>query len=220
MKKLTLINIITLACLLPSLSLALTLQEGDLLFIQEDCGDYCTAIEQSTQDYSTENITHVGMLIKDKQNHLDKVIEATSQGVVITPLDTFYQKSKSLDQEPHIYVGRLDAQFQSLIPQAVATAKQQLNKPYNSTFTDESTRSFYCSQLIEYSFYEANHQRPVFKKIAMHFDDPTTHKVSDYWRNYFHQLGINPPENQPGSNPYALAHDSAIAWLKPISLAS
>ena len=177
---------------------AFTLRPGDLLFSQELCGRFCNAIELSTPTTSDVRINHVAVALNDHQ-----VIEAVQSGVTPTPLTNFIQRSQTSHHQT-IWVKRLIAPYEPLISSAVHFAYAQIGKPYNASFTDDTDKSFYCSQLITRSFYHANHDRTVFQPIPMDCNNLQTHQPITTWQKYFKQRHEAVPQGVLGSNPMQL----------------
>ncbi len=176
-----------------------SLQEGDLLFQDSDCGPFCDAIEKVTEGYQGANLSHVGMVICEEDNIL-KVIEATTDGVVITTIDTFLNRSFDTNGNSKVIVGRVKEEYKSLIPRAVKHAKTLLGKSYDHIF-DVNNDTYYCSELVHDAYKEANGGRAIFKLYPMTFVDPDTRKTFGIWTDYYKDLNQEIPEGQPGLNP-------------------
>ena len=194
-------------------SVTSTLQPGDLLFIEDNCGLMCDAIAHATAESPRRHLTHVAMVINDPSWS----IEATQHGVSLTPVIDLISRAHQLQPDSQVWVARVLPQFQPLIPAALAYAQQQVGKPYNADFRFNSEQQFYCSQLITQSFRYANHQQPLFKIIDMNFNDPNTHQPIAFWQQYFDKLHETIPQGKPGSNPNALFHDLALTIVQRIS---
>jgi len=175
-----------------------TLQEGDLLFQDSDCGPFCTAIEKVTFGYKGSKFSHIGLLVKEK-NKL-KVLEAISVGVVLTPIDTFINRSFDKDKNPKVVVGRLKNPQQKLIPKAINFIRKQMKKPYDDVFVIDNDK-YYCSELIYDGFKFANKGNPIFELQPMTFVDPDTKKTFPIWEDYYKDLKVSIPEGEPGLNP-------------------
>ena len=187
---------------------AFTLEPGDLLFSEEPCGDFCDAIEQSTQTLPGIHINHVAIALNDHE-----VIEAIQSGVVLTPLTDFIQRSQQPHHQAIISVKRITAPYKTLIPSAVHFAYAQIGKPYNANFTDNTDNSFYCSQLIIRSFYHANHDQTVFQRIPMNFKNLQTHQPITAWQRYFNQRHEAVPQGVLGSNPIQLFENPKLTLV-------
>ena len=175
-----------------------SLQEGDLLFQDSDCGPFCTAIEKVTFGYKGSKFSHIGLLVKEKEEL--KVLEAISAGVMLTPIDSFLNRSFDADKNPKVVVGRLQASQQKLIPKAIQFIRKQMTKPYDDVF-DVTNDKYYCSELIYDGFKYANNGTPIFELQPMTFVDPETNKIFPIWQDYFDKLEVDIPEGEPGLNP-------------------
>ena len=152
------------------------LENGDLIFAKDD-SDIGQAIQASTGNYS-----HVAIFLDGQVYH------ATVEGGVIaqSPED-FFEDGKVYDlyRYPKIDIQKVKKR-----------ADQHLGAPYNFSFYPDSD-AFYCSQYIADIL-------PIFETIPMKFGDDTQ-EISDFWREYYRELGLPVPLNQPGTNPSQLA---------------
>ena len=183
------------------------LKLGDLLFQDTNCGEFCDSINSATTGYHKAMISHVAMVVN---LHPEMIIEANTHGVSISKLNQFLQTSLDNESNPRVMVGRLTKLYQPLIPSAIQYAMQQVNKPYNQTFIANNESSFYCSELIERSFYFANHNHPVFQQVPMNFKDNKTQQISPIWLDYFSQLNESTPQGKLGTNPGFMSQESII----------
>jgi hypothetical protein len=175
------------------------LQPGDLLFQDSDLGPLCDAIEKVTTGFQGANFSHIGIVAKDDSGNL-VVIEAVSNGVVNTPLQTFLGRSFDARGRPKVVVGRLKMPYRHLIPSALKEALTLKGKPYDKVFAIDN-EAYYCSELIYEVFLRANDNKPVFVLQPMTFKDPDTGEMLAAWEDYFSKLGVSIPEGQPGINP-------------------
>ena len=182
-------------------------QEGDLLFQDSDCGPFCTSIEKVTFGYKGSKFSHVGLLMKDKEGL--KVMEAITKGVVLTPIDSFLNRSFDRDKNPKVVVGRLKPRNQVLIPRAIDFVHRQMNKAYDEVF-DYTNDKYYCSELIYDAFKSANNNIPIFKMQPMTFKDPETNQIFPIWKDYFAKLGHPIPEGELGLNPGGMSTSKFI----------
>lgn len=189
-------------------------QEGDILFQDGDCGDFCEAIRKVTDGYEGHDFSHNGILAKEDDKWF--VLEAVSAGVKLTPLDTFLFRHVNEMGQPKVHVGRLAPNYQKLIPQALEYGKTLLGKPYDQTF-DLDNDAYYCSELIHLSFQKANNDQPVFQLHPMTFIDPDTGETFEVWATYFEKMGIPIPEGAPGLNPGGMTLDPAITMVYAFS---
>ena len=152
------------------------LENGDLIFVK-DLSDMGQAIQASTGNYS-----HVAIFLDGFIYH------ATVEGGVLaqSPEDFFeVEKVCDLYRYPKIDHKEVKKQAESL-----------LGSPYNSSFYPDGD-GFYCSQFIAEIL-------PIFETIPMKFGNDTQ-EISDFWGEYYRELGLAVPLNQPGTNPSQLA---------------
>ena len=185
-----------------------TLQPGDLLFQDLDCGPLCDAIESVTTGYQGANLSHVGIVDEDASGNL-VVIEAVSNGVKDTPLQTFLERSFDANRRPKVIVGRLGQQYRHLIPSALKEARALKARPYDKVFTINNG-DYYCSELIYEIFLRANDNNPVFTLQPMTFKAPDTGETLGTWKKYFDKLGVPVPEGQLGINPGGISHSPVL----------
>ena len=152
------------------------LESGDLIFIK-DLSDMGQAIQESTGNYS-----HVAIFLDDSIYH------ATVEGGVFaqSPED-FFEDGKIYDLYRYPKIDHKEIKKQ---------AEGLLGSPYNASFYPDGD-GFYCSQFIVELL-------PTFETIPMKFGDDTQ-EISDFWREYYRELGLPVPLNQPGTNPSQLA---------------
>ena len=152
------------------------LENGDLIFVK-DLSDMGQAIQASTGNYS-----HVAIFLDDSIYH------ATVEGGVLaqSPEDFFeVEKVYDLYHYPKIDHKEVKKQAESL-----------LGSPYNSSFYPDGD-GYYCSQFIAELL-------SIFETIPMKFGSDTQ-EISDFWSEYYRELGLAVPLNQPGTNPSHLA---------------
>lgn len=176
-----------------------SLQPGDLLFQDSDLGPLCDAIEKVTTGFQGANFSHVGIVAKD-DNGNSVVIEAVSNGVVVTPLRTFLGRSFDARGRPKVVAGRLKEPYRHLIPRALKEGLALKGRPYDKVYAIDNG-AYYCSELIYEIFLRANDNKPVFALQPMTFKDPDTDEMFAAWEDYFSKLGVSIPEGQPGINP-------------------
>ena len=152
------------------------LENGDLIFVREDT-EMGQAIQASTGNYS-----HVAIFLDGFIYH------ATIEGGVLSQApEDFFEDGKAYDlyRYPKIDLKEVKKRAESL-----------LGAPYNASFYPDGD-GFYCSQFVAEIL-------PIFETIPMKFGDDTQ-EISDFWREYYRELGITVPLNQPGTNPSQLA---------------
>ena len=187
-----------------------TLQEGDLLFQDSDCGPFCDAIEKVTEGYQGANLSHVGMVISIDEGLV--VIEAITKGVVLTPLDTFMNRSFDKDGNSKVLVGRLQNSDKGLLHGAIAYAKTLIGKSYDIVF-DINNDQYYCSELIYESFKYANDGVPIFQLFPMTFHDPDTESTFPIWKSYYEEINAEIPEGEPGLNPGGISRSEHVTII-------
>ncbi len=201
------INIILLIIQTLIGSQTFTLQNGDLLFQDSDCGEFCDAIEKVTEGYEGANLSHIGMVILSKDG--PQVIEATTKGVVMTDLKTFLSRSNDKNGDSKVIVGRVNETHSELIPDAVQYAQYLLGKKYDHVF-DIKNDTYYCSELVYEAFKYANGGEELFQLYPMTFIDPETNETFGIWSNYYSELGKSIPEGKPGLNPGGISKSDEI----------
>ena len=152
------------------------LEIGDLIFVKDD-SDIGQAIQESTGNYS-----HVAIFLDGQVYH------ATVEGGVLaqSPED-FFEAEKVYDLYRYPKMDQKEVK---------KLAESLLGAPYNASFYPDGA-GFYCSQFVAEIL-------PIFETIPMKFGD-NTHEISDFWREYYQDLGLPVPLNQPGTNPSQLA---------------
>ena len=152
------------------------LENGDLIFVK-DGSDIGQAIQASTGNYS-----HVAIFLDDSIYH------ATVEGGVLaqSPED-FFEDGKIYDLYRYPKIDHKEVKKQ---------AESLLGSPYNTSFYPDGD-GYYCSQFIAELL-------PIFETIPIKFGDDTQ-EISDFWREYYRELGLSVPLDQPGTNPSQLA---------------
>ena len=195
---------LSLLCACTGLDNGFRLQTGDLLF-QVGNDRMSDAIYAVTFGENDINYTHVGIALV--KNDTIFVIEAISQGVSKTHLDTFLLRSAHINEKPIVAVGRLKSEYRDFIPDAIVCANNLLGKPYDFVFCPDND-AYYCSELIEVSFLNS-HNMPIFEPVNMNFRD-STGNLPTYWITHFERHNAEIPENKPGSNPGNLSRSDKI----------
>ena len=157
------------------------LETGDLIFVSENT-EMGQAIQASTGNYS-----HVAIFLDGSIYH------ATVEGGVLaqSPED-FFEAGKVYDLYRYAQID---------CPEVKKRAESLLGAPYNASFYPDGD-GFYCSQFIAELL-------PIFESIPMKFGD-NMQEISDFWRDYYKELGLAVPLNQPGTNPSQLAASSLL----------
>ncbi len=160
------------------------LKNGDLLFMR-DQSDFSKAIIETTAAFS-----HVGIFFDGLIYHASR-----KNGVTKQKLEDYLQETK---QEVFIFrYPDIDAKSTK------EGAEKYLGLKYNHSFYPDK-KSFYCSQYIAEIL-------PIFDTVAMKFGDGTN-EVSAYWKQYFDDLGVEVPLNQPGTNPSQLSQSDKLEF--------
>ena len=152
------------------------LENGDLIFVKDD-SDIGQAIQESTGNYS-----HVAIFLDGFIYHA-----TTEGGVIAQSPEDFFEAEK-------VYALYRFAEIDC--PEVKKQAEGLLGSPYNASFYPDGD-GYYCSQFVSEIL-------PIFETIPMKFGDDTQ-KISDFWREYYRELGLPVPLNQPGTNPSQLA---------------
>ncbi len=171
---------------------------GDLLFQDIDCGPMCEAIEAVTHGYNGANLSHVGLVVKKGDSLV--VLEAVSDGILLTEYDDFISRSVDNEGNPKIVVGRLTRNMRHIIPEAVNNALKYLNTEYDYRFLIDND-TYYCSELLYTVFKDANNGTPVFNLAPMTFKIPGSDSYYSIWEAYYNEIGMPIPEGLPGINP-------------------
>lgn len=179
-----------------------TLKNGDLLFININCGPMCDAINAVTEGFNGNDFNHMGMVISE--NDALFVYEAIGKAVVKTPLNTFLSYTKT-----PIYLGRLKDEYQNLIPDAIAFSDKQLGVPYDNDFIYDNGK-YYCSELIYDAFLFANDNKPFFQLFPMTYKEPNSDGFFPVWETHFKKQDIEIPEGKLGCNPGGMSLDKKI----------
>ena len=159
------------------------LESGDLIFVR-DHTEMGQAIQASTGNYS-----HVAIFLDGKVYH------ATVEGGVLAQShEDFFEAEKGYDLYRYAEIDDNEVKKQ---------AENLLGAPYNASFYPNGD-GFYCSQFIAELL-------PIFETIPMKFGDDAQ-QISDFWRDYYKELGLAVPLNQPGTNPSQLAQSPRLQF--------
>lgn len=192
----------------PRMGAGFTLEPGDLLFQDSDCGPMCDAIEKVTTGYRGANFSHVGIAAANPAGDI-VVIEAVSAGVKVTELDAFLERSSDANGRSKVIVGRLKKQYRRLIPRALEEASALKGRPYDKVFAVDND-AYYCSELVYEVFKRANKDVPVFALQPMTFKDPDTGAIMPVWKEYYEKLGVAVPQGEPGINPGGISRSDVL----------
>lgn len=184
------------------------LASGDILFQDIDCGPFCESIKKVTFGIQGSKFSHVGLVITNG-NGKYVILEAVTEGVVETTLDTFFGRSFDENNNSKVVVGRMKNEHKHLIPSAIEFAKTKLGLAYDEVF-DISNNKYYCSELIYDAFKFANNDEPIFQLQKMTYKDPETNELFPIWEEYFKKLKVAVPEGKPGLNPAGMSLSNFI----------
>ena len=152
------------------------LENGDLIFVKDD-SNIGQAIQESTGHYS-----HVAIFLDGQVYH------ATVEGGVLAQSpEEFFEHGKVYDLYCYAKLNHKEVKKR---------AESLLGAPYNASFYPDGD-GFYCSQFIAEIL-------PIFETIPMKFGNGEQ-EISDFWSEYYRELGLAVPLNQPGTNPSQLA---------------
>ncbi len=184
-----------------------SLQHGDLLFQDLNCGDLCDAIEAVTEGVNGRDFSHCGMVVDINDTLM--VVEAIGSQVQLNSLADFFRRSGDSSEITNIVVGRVKGDFQPLIEEASAYATRQLGQPYDNVYLLDNGE-WYCSELLYESFKAANDGQAFFDLAPMTFKDPTQGDFFPAWVDYYEELQEDIPEGEPGLNPGSISRSDKL----------
>ncbi len=170
--------------------------EGDILFSYLVGSEETSAIASLCYGWNNTKINHVGIYIGNY-----KVIEAIGEGVKITSLSEYFDKSINL------LCGRIKNKIQA--KSACEKAKELVGKPYNFSYVDNND-SYYCSQLVFECYKSSNKNKDFFKKSKLKFRSPETNEIIPFFIEYYKKLDIEIPENELGTHPATMSLDDKL----------
>ena len=159
------------------------LEFGDLIFVR-DHTEMGQAIQASTGNYS-----HVAIFLDGKVYHA-----TVEGGVLAQSSEDFFEAEKGYDLYRYAEIDDKEVKKR---------AENLLGAPYNASFYPNGD-GFYCSQFIAEIL-------PIFETIPMKFGDDNQ-EISDFWRDYYRELGLAVPLNQLGTNPSQLAQSPRLQF--------
>lgn len=187
---------------------SLNLIEGDLLFQDLDSSPLCDGIEKVTSSINNWDFSHIGIVTIVNNQHY--VLEAFSNGVDTVLLEVFLQRSVNDNKKPKVVIGRIKHEHAHLISKAIKVGYNFIGKEYDEEFKIDNDK-FYCSELIYQIFYHANNNQDFF------YLEPMTYKVNNetlpIWKEYFNNLNMSIPENEPGINPGGISLSRKISII-------
>ena len=159
------------------------LESGDLIFVR-DHTEMGQAIQASTGNYS-----HMAIFLDGKVYHA-----TVEGGVLAQSSEDFFEAEKGYDLYRYAEIDDKEVKKR---------AETLLGAPYNASFYPNGD-GFYCSQFIAELL-------PIFETIPMKFGEDNQ-EISDFWRDYYRELGLAVPLNQPGTNPSQLAQSPRLQF--------
>ena len=159
------------------------LESGDLIFVRENT-EMGQAIQASTGNYS-----HVAIFLDGQ------VFHATVEGGVLA------QASEDFSEAGKVYALYRYAAIDD--KEVKKRAENLLGSPYNASFYPDGV-GYYCSQFIAELL-------PIFETIPMKFGDEEE-EISPFWLDYYKELGLAVPLDQPGTNPSQLAQSPHLQF--------
>lgn len=188
-----------------------SLQAGDILFQNLNCGELCEAIEAVTTGIDGKDFSHCAIVVNI--NDTLKVVEAIENKVQVNSLKNFFARSADTSKIENITIGRLKQQYEYLIPKATSKLQQLIGKPYDDEFILNNDK-FYCSELVYEVFKTANGNNDFFELAPMTFKDPKTQAFFPAWIAYYKELDKEIPEGQAGINPGLISRSDKIEIIK------
>ena len=159
------------------------LESGDLIFVR-DHTEMGQAIQASTGNYS-----HMAIFLDGKVYHA-----TVEGGVLAQSSEDFFEAEKGYDLYRYTEIDDKEVKKR---------AETLLGAPYNASFYPNGD-GFYCSQFIAELL-------PIFETIPMKFGEDNQ-EISDFWSEYYRELGLAVPLNQPGTNPSQLAQSPRLQF--------
>ena len=191
------------------------LQNGDLIFVgipmdyKAETGSMDEAISSATGEEGALNLIHVA--IAEVKADSVWIIDATiAHGVDRHPLDTFLKDFTLRDGSyPEFIVKRVKGVDADA---AVERAKTFCGRAYDVRFLPDN-EDLYCTELVQDSYLDAA-GRPVFESEPMNFKAPDG-TMPPYWEWLFGQLGMDVPQDVPGTNPQGMSEAPCMVDLPP-----
>lgn len=183
-----------------------SLQTGDLLFQAGKRTDMAGAITAATGQAEALSYTHVGIAVC--ATGADSVLEATTGGVRIVPLERFLADAGTEKGRSLVVAMRL--RDTSGLAASILRARGCLGLPYDYSFRPDNGQ-LYCSELVWESFRRADSSR-IFTARPMNFRAADS-TMPRYWVELFEKLGEPIPEGEPGTNPNEMARDPQLVEI-------
>ena len=175
-----------------------TLQTGDLLFLNENSSEMEKAITVSTGEY-----THVALVECDSADEVWVIEAYPEKGVRRISYEQFKREHLIWFSSGTYDFYRLTVPFDTAM--VISRAKSLLGKPYDDAFLPDND-AYYCSELIEVVF------GGLFPSKPMNWRDADGN-LPEYWQKHFEKLGVPVPEGVPGTNPTDLSRSPFLKKL-------
>lgn len=182
-------------------------RKGDLIFQDLNADSISDAIESVTGGEKNLNFSHVGIVDINLKGEI-LVLEAVSKGVSINYLNDFLKRSNK------IAVGRLRANHQNRIEEAMCYGYSLLDLPYDDVYVMGDS-SYYCSELIYEMFVNTGDSSEVFQLNPMTFKGAKSGEFLPFWVKYYKDLEVEIPEGEPGLNPNGMFQSPNIEIVLP-----
>jgi len=151
---------------------------------------------------SNITVTHVALAWHNESGDLH-FVEAVPPVVTVTPAESFWHSSPP---GTTFYHGTLtQPRMDRARSRAVDIARQQIGKPYSSSFAPPPD-AFYCSSLVDFAYAAITHEANPFVPAPF----TLIFVPEDFWKRYYEQLNITLPTNVTGTNPTLLLHSTAV----------
>ena len=151
-----------------------------------DESDLSKAIIETTEKYSHVGIYFDGMLYHSSRK----------RGVAKQKLEDYFSEEKH-----EVFIYRYPEIGAEIIRER---AERFLGCEYNHSFSPDNGK-FYCSQYIAEIL-------PIFDSIPMKFNDEEK-DVSNYWKKYYDELGVDVPVGVLGTNPSQISKCTKIKLI-------
>lgn len=183
----------------------ITLENGDLLFLDRSVGNLSEAITAVTQTEKATDYSHVGLVEKTDQGTwvLHAAPENGSERIALHDFLAYAKKDSST-----VIAYRIKPEIPYDASRAIQKATQLLGKPYNYSYILTDT-AYYCSDFV----YRAFEEDGIFTLEPMTFKNPTTGTIHPTWISHYEKMGLEIPEGLPGCNPNGMAASEKIEKL-------
>ncbi|SHE54363.1 YiiX/YebB-like N1pC/P60 family cysteine hydrolase [Dysgonomonas macrotermitis] len=184
------------------------LQNGDLIFQESGISNLEKSIREVTTSIGDYQFTHVGIVYIDDNDSVF-VLEATTPKLVLTPINEYLYPKDNKGNYPRSVVGRLNDEYQSIIPKALALGFPHIGTGYDYGFVVDNDK-YYCSELIYEILKEANNGVEVFSLAPMTFRSKGTTTTTKGWIEYFNKHNLPIPEGELGISPGAMSQSDVL----------